>query len=45
MEGIESAEIAEIMNRINDALEETGYEAVGYDNTGTFLKIVIGEKM
>ena len=44
MERIGSAEIAEIMNRINDELEETGYEAIGYDNTGMFLKIIIDRR-
>jgi len=34
-------DVAEIMNTINDALEGSGYCAVGYDNTGTFLQVLI----
>ena len=30
-----------IMNRINDALEELGYEAVGYDNTRGFMTVIV----
>jgi hypothetical protein len=36
-------QIAEILNRINDALEDTGFQAVGFDNTGSTLEIMIDE--
>ena len=38
---IEQNKIADIMNAINNALEKYGYEAVGYDNTGEMLVVVI----
>jgi hypothetical protein len=34
-------DIANIMNRINDALEGTGYVAIGYDNTDILLHVLI----
>ena len=37
-------ERADIMNAINDALEDTDYVAVGYDNTGTFLTVILDKK-
>lgn len=37
-------QIAEILNRINDALEGTGFQVVGYDNTGSTLEIMIDEE-
>ena len=37
-------EMAEIMNKINDALEDTDYVAVGYDNTGEFITVIIDRK-
>ena len=37
-------DMAEIMNRINEALEDTDYVAVGYDNTGTFLTVILDKK-
>ncbi|MBR2591770.1 MAG: hypothetical protein IKD62_02255, partial [Oscillospiraceae bacterium] len=37
-------DVATIMNLINDALEETEYEAVGYDNTGIWLSVIIDKK-
>ena len=33
--------IANIMNTINDAINDLGYVAIGYDNTNTFLNIII----
>lgn len=33
--------IANIMNAINDAINDFGYVAVGYENTNTFLNIII----
>ena len=38
---VEQNKVADIMNAINDALEEYNYEAVGYDNTGEMLVVVI----
>jgi len=34
-------DVAKIMNRINEALNDIGFVAVGYDNTGIFLKVLI----
>ena len=34
-------DISEILNKINDAIEELGYVAVGYDNTGPWLEVII----
>ena len=33
--------IANIMNAINDAINDLGYVAVGYENTRMFLNIII----
>ena len=41
---IKQEDVADILNKINDALEETEYVAVGYDNTGEFLEVVIDKK-
>ena len=41
---VSQEDIAEIMNRVNDALEGTEYEAVAYDNTGPWLNVVIDRK-
>ena len=41
---INQEDIAKILNKINDALEDTNYIAVGYDNTEEPLKILIEEK-
>ena len=38
---VKQEDVAEIMNTINDALEGSGYCAVGYDNTGMFLQVLI----
>lgn len=42
--GVRQEDIAEIMNRINDVLEDSEYEAVGYDNTDGCLKVLIERK-
>ena len=42
--GMKTDQIAEILNRINDALEGTKFEAVGFDNTGEFLLVMIDRK-
>ena len=42
--GVRQEDVAEIMNRVNDALEGTEYEAVAYDNTGPWLNVVIDRK-
>ena len=41
MNYIQEEDIPEILNRINEVLEEIGYVAVGFDNTGTFLNVII----
>jgi len=41
---IHQEDVATIMNLINDALEETDYEAVGYDNTDIWLSVIIDKK-
>ena len=38
-------DLSDIMNIINDALENTEYEAVAYDNTGIWMKVIIDKKM
>lgn len=38
---INQDDIARIMNAVNDAINDFGYIAVGYENTKTFLNIVI----
>ena len=42
--GVNQEDVAKILNLINDALEETEYEAVGYDNTGIWLSVIIDKK-
>lgn len=37
-------DVADVMNLINDALSDTKYMAVGYDNTGYFLMPLIDKK-
>jgi len=36
--------VDDIMNAINDALEGTEFEAVGYDNTGVWLQVIIDRR-
>ena len=38
---INKEDIANIMNAINDAINDLGYVAVGYENTHMFLNIII----
>ena len=42
---VDQEDVADIMNAINDAIENIGYEAVGYDNSGIFLNIIIGRRI
>ena len=37
-------DIAEILNKITDALIGTPYIVTGYDNTGRFLQVIIDKK-
>ena len=41
---VKQKDIANIMNRIEEALFETDYVPVGYDNTDTFLHVIIDKK-
>lgn len=41
---IEQENIADILNAINTALEGLGYVAVGYDNTGEYLTVLIDKE-
>ena len=41
---VKQKDIADIMNRIEEALFETDYLPVGYDNTGAFLNVIIDRK-
>ena len=42
---VKQEDIADIMNRIEEVLFETDYLPVGYDNTGTILRVIIDKKM
>lgn len=42
---VKQRDIADIMNRIEEALFETGYVPVGYDNTDTFLHVIIDKRV
>lgn len=42
---VKQKDIANIMNRIEEALFETDYVPVGYDNTDTFLHVIIDKKI
>ena len=44
MSNIKQEDIAEILNKINEALDEIGYVAVGFDNTNEFLLILIDKQ-
>ena len=44
MSDIRQEDIAEILNKINDALEGTGYIAVGFDNTKGFLYVLVDKE-
>ena len=41
---VKQKDIADIMNRIEEALFESDYIATGYDNTGAFLLVMIDKK-
>ncbi len=42
--GVNQMDVADVMNRINEALEGTGHVAVGYDNTENWLQVVIDKE-
>jgi hypothetical protein len=44
MSDVRQEDIAEILNKINDALEGTGYIAVGFDNTKEFLCVLVDKE-
>ena len=41
MSMINQEAVANIMNAINDAINDLGYVAVGYEKTHTFLNIIV----
>ena len=41
---VKQEDVADIMNAINEALDETEYEAIAYDNTGFWLNVIIDKK-
>ena len=41
MIGVKQEDVARILNAINDAIEDIGYVAVGYDNTKEFLTVLV----
>lgn len=41
---VKQEDVADIMNMINDALKNTEYEAVAYDNTDIWLRVIIDKK-
>ena len=42
---VKQKDIADIMNRIEEALFETDYSPIGYDNTDSFLHVIIDRKL
>ena len=38
---VKQEDVSDILNRVNEALRNTKYSAQGYDNTGTWLQIII----
>ena len=38
---VKQEDVSDILNKINEALKNTKYSAQGYDNTGTWLQIII----
>jgi len=44
MSDIKQEDIAEILNKINDALEGTSYIAVWFDNTKEFLCVLVDKE-
>lgn len=41
---VKQKDVADIMNKINDALADTEYVAVAYDNTNIWLNVIIDKK-
>lgn len=42
---VKQSDVAEIMTRINIVIANMGYQATAYDNTGTWLDVIIeGDK-
>ena len=41
---VKQEDVADILNRVNEALRNTKYSAQGYDNTDTWLQIIIDEE-
>ena len=44
MSEVRQEDIAEILNKINEALVGTGYVSVGFDNTGAFLCVLVDKE-
>ena len=44
MSDVRQEDVAEILNKINEALEGTGYIAIGFDNTGVFLNVLVDKE-
>lgn len=42
---VKQEDVADILNKVNEALRDTKYSAQGYDNTGTWLHIIIDEEV
>lgn len=42
---VKQEDVADILNIVNEALRNTKYSAQGYDNTGTWLHIIIDEEV
>lgn len=38
---VKQEDVADIMNRINSAIQDMGYVAAAYDNTGIWLEVII----
>ena len=38
---VKQEDVADIMNRINSAIQDMGYVAVAYDNTEIWLEVII----
>lgn len=41
---VKQEDVADILNKINEALKDTEYSAQGYDNTGIWLQVIIDEE-
>lgn len=42
---VKQEDVADIINKVNEALINTKYSAQGYDNTGTWLQIIIDKEV